>query len=255
MPADPELRPILNPGISRSSVQRDHAVITPESHVPVLLPGWENAEAVVLISQEMGAKFGQLLAHCHAGARLAPLAAGDEYFVLVLNGSAQLRQGDLDQPLSTDHYAYLAPSLPWTLSCDDEATLMLFRKPYCPLAGHSAPAPFVRALADVPAEPFLGDEGALLQTLLPDDPAWDWGINLFEFVPGGTLPNVENHFMEHGLYLLGGQGVYRLGDHWYPVQAGDCIWMGPYLLQWYVAAGKTNSRYIYYKETNRAPLG
>ncbi|MEM1232389.1 MAG: (S)-ureidoglycine aminohydrolase [Pseudomonadota bacterium] len=255
MAADPELRDILNPGISRSSVQRDHALITPESHVPVLLPGWDNAEAVVLISAEMGAKFGQLLAYCHAGSTLRPLSPKDEYFILALEGTVTVHHDTRSGSLDTDHYVYLPSGLDWRIESAGDATLMMFRKPYVPIAGHGAPAPFMRALADVPAEPFLGDEGALLQTLLPDDPAWDWGINLFEFVPGGTLPNVENHFMEHGLYLLGGQGVYRLGDHWYPVQAGDCIWMGPYLLQWYVAAGKTNSRYIYYKEMNRAPLG
>lgn len=242
-------------GLTRSSVHRDHALITPESHVPVMLPGWSNAEAIVLISQEMGAKFSQMLVHCQEGARLLPLAATDELFVLVLSGSIEATLNGASHNLAAEEYGYLPPQLGWQIDSANGAELMIFRKPYIAIDGQAAPAPMHRALKDVPAEPFLGDEGALLQTLLPDDPAYDWGINLFEFVPGGTLPNVENHFMEHGLYVLGGQGVYRLGDHWYPVQAGDCIWMGPYLLQWYVAAGKTNSRYIYYKEMNRPPLG
>ncbi|MFK7913238.1 MAG: (S)-ureidoglycine aminohydrolase [Pseudomonadales bacterium] len=246
---------IPHTGLTRSSVHRDHALITPESHVPVHLPGWDNAEAIVLISQEMGAKFGQMLVHCHAGASLKPLAATDEWFILVLSGSIDAHFDGGAHPVAADEYGYLPPHMDWQITSADGAELMVFRKPYIALAGQQPPGPMRRALKDIPAEPFLGDEGALLQTLLPDDPAHDWGINLFEFVPGGTLPNVENHFMEHGLYLLAGQGVYRLGDHWYPVQAGDCVWMGPYLLQWYVAAGKTNSRYIYYKEMNRAPLG
>ena len=29
---------------------------------------------------------------------------------------------------------------------------------------------------------------------------------------------VEVHVMEHGLLMLEGQGVYRLGDDWYPVR-------------------------------------
>ena len=131
---------------------------------------------------------------------------------------------------------------------------MVFAKPYIELPGQALPELLVQRLDDVPAEPFLGDEGALLQVLLPESLRFDWGINLFDFVPGGTLPNVESHFMEHGLFLLAGQGVYRLGDHWYPVTAGDCIWMGPYVPQWYVAAGKTHSRYLYYKEMNRPPV-
>lgn len=242
-------------GFSRTSIQRDHALITPESHVPILLPGWQNTESIVLISAEMGAKFGQLIARCAAGAKLVPLEPDDELLVMVRQGSAVVRFESTVWTLAVDDYAYLAPGLDWTIESADGAELLIFRKPYIPLAGAAVPESFKRALSDVPAEPFLGDEGALLQVLFPDDPGFDWGINVFEFVPGGTLPQVESHFMEHGLLVLDGQGVYRLGDHWYPVQKDDCIWMGPYLPQWYVAAGKTNSRYIYYKEMNRAPEG
>lgn len=28
------------------------------------------------------------------------------------------------------------------------------------------------------------------------------------------------------------------------MQAGDCIWMAPFVIQWYAALGKTRSRYI-----------
>lgn len=243
----------INTGISRSSVQRDHALITPESHVPIRLPGWRNADAVVQISPELGAKFSQMLIRCQPDAALQPLDPEWEWFVLVLEGSVQIAcDGDAWES-GRNAFCYLPPASDWRIRSGGESRLLAFTKPYVPLDGVSPPAATSRALADVPAEPFLGDEGALLQTLLPDDPSFDWGINLFEFQPGGTLPQVESHFMEHGLYLLDGQGVYRLGDHWYPVQAGDAIWMGPYLLQWYVAAGKTPSRYIYYKEMNRAP--
>lgn len=240
-------------GISRTSVQRNHALITPESHVPVQLPGWQNSSAVVVISPEMGAKFAQLLVNCGAQAQLQPLAAQDELFVLVQQGSVTISFADERWPLQQDDFAYLPPELNWRVTSDAGAQLLVFSKPYAPLAGVGAPPPLRSSLSAVPAEAFLGDEGALLQVLLPDQENFDWGINLFEFVPGGTLPQVESHLMEHGLLVLAGQGVYRLGDNWYPVQTGDCIWMGPYLPQWYVAAGKTNSRYIYYKEMHRAP--
>ena len=72
--------------------------------------------------------------------------------------------------------------------------------------------------------------------------------------PGATLPFVETHIMEHGLIMLSGQGVYRLEDSWYPVRAGDAIWMAPYCAQWFVAMGKVPARYLYYKDVNRAAL-
>ncbi|KAK6116299.1 hypothetical protein DH2020_049926 [Rehmannia glutinosa] len=45
-------------------------------------------------------------------------------------------------------------------------------------------------------------------------------------------PGEEVHYNQHGLLLLEGQGIYRLGDSWYPVQAGDAIWMAPFVPQW-----------------------
>ena len=38
-----------------------------------------------------------------------------------------------------------------------------------------------------------------------------------------------------------------------PVQAGDVIWMSAFCPQWFIAGGKSPSRYIYYKNVNRAP--
>lgn len=248
----------LHTGMTRTTVARNHALVTAESHVPVTLPGWTNAEVVVVISAEMGAKFEQSLVTCHAAAELVPLRAADELFVLVMDGSITLSLDGQTHDLSNDSFCYLPPHKEWQIASAQGATLLTFSKPYIPLGPAGALAPpelLVGDLAQVPAEPFLGDEGALLQVLFPDEPAWDWGINVFEFVPGSTLPNVESHFMEHGLFLLEGEGVYRLGESWYPVIAGDCIWMGPYLPQWFAATGKTNSKYIYYKEVHRPPVG
>ncbi len=244
---------ISHTGITRSAVFPDHAVITPESHVPVHLPQWQGVETVVLISSEMGAKFSQSLATCGAGAQMSALREDEQYFMLVLEGTVAFGVDGEEWQVGSNGFAYLAPGSNWQASAAEGSRLLIFAKPYVALDGVSAPESFNGSLDDVAAEPFLGDEGALLQVLLPEDLAFDWGINVFEFAPGGTLPQVESHFMEHGLYLLGGQGVYRLGERWYPVMEGDAIWMGPYLLQWFAATGKTPSRYIYYKEMQRSP--
>ena len=49
-------------------------------------------------------------------------------------------------------------------------------------------------------------------------------------------------------------GIYRLGDQWYPVTAGDFIWMGPFCPQWFGAIGKRPAKYLIYKDWNRSPL-
>jgi (S)-ureidoglycine aminohydrolase len=64
---------------------------------------------------------------------------------------------------------------------------------------------------------------------------------------------VEVHVMEHGLLMLEGEGIYRLDDCWYPVKAGDFIWMAPFCPQWFGALGKLPAKYLIYKDSNRHP--
>lgn len=99
-----------------------------------------------------------------------------------------------------------------------------------------------------------GDEALEVRTLLPADFAFDFAVNTMTFKPGATLPMVEIHVMEHGLLMLQGSGIYRLNDNWYPVTAGDFIWMGPYCPQWFGALGKVPAKYLLYKDWNRHPL-
>ncbi|VFQ63741.1 unnamed protein product [Cuscuta campestris] len=75
-----------------------------------------------------------------------------------------------------------------------------------------------------------------------------------DFQPGEFLNVKEVHYNQHGLLLLEGRGIYRLGDSWYPVEAGDAIWMAPFVPQWYAALGKTRTRYLLYKDVNRNPI-
>ena len=132
---------------------------------------------------------------------------------------------------------------------------MIFQKRFEPLAGVSKPGPGVGHEKSVTDNPFLGNDDARLQVLLPDRPEYDMAVNIFTYQPGATLPFVETHIMEHGLVMLRGQGVYRLDADYHPVMAGDVIWMAPYCPQWFVAMGKTSASYIYYTDVNRAPLG
>jgi (S)-ureidoglycine aminohydrolase len=132
--------------------------------------------------------------------------------------------------------------------------LVLFQKTYVPLAGTKTPSLYHGHASKVEGQPFLGNPKARLQTLLPDEPAFDLAVNIFTYQPGAALPFVETHIMEHGLLMLAGQGIYRLEVDWYPVTAGDVIWMAPYCPQWFTAVGDTPASYIYYKDVNRPLL-
>jgi (S)-ureidoglycine aminohydrolase len=97
----------------------------------------------------------------------------------------------------------------------------------------------------------MGDDALQVRVLVPDNPAFDFAVNTMTFLPGASLPMVETHVMEHGLLMLAGSGIYRLGDYWYPVAEGDFIWMAPFCPQWFGALGKTPAKYLIYKDWNR----
>ncbi|KAG5228792.1 (S)-ureidoglycine aminohydrolase [Salix suchowensis] len=105
-------------------------------------------------------------------------------------------------------------------------------------------------------QPLLETPGEVfeLRKLPPQSLLYDFNIHIMDFQPGEFLNVKEVHYNQHGLLLLEGQGIYRLGDSWYPVQSGDAIWMAPFAPQWYATLGKTRTRYLLYKDVNRNPL-
>jgi len=246
-----EITPIGN---TRSRVQRAHALIGPDSHVEAPLPGWADTQGTILISPAMGARFSQYLAAMEKGGKAGPPLAGMERFLYVLEGAVHLEAEGEDVRLEAGGYAYLPPGLPHRLNALEASRLNLFERRYCAVPRIPVPTLVIGRQQDVEGEPFLGDPDARLKTLLPDTPGYDLAVNLFTFQPGAALPFVEVHVMEHGLLMVEGKGIYRLGESWYPVAAGDAIWMASYCPQWCAAYGKGPAAYLYYKDVHRDPL-
>lgn len=240
-------------GATRNVVKKSYALLTPSGFVPSLLPGWENAVCIVLISPAMGAKFCQFLITLNKDGVGRGNTGKTEYFVYVLEGSASVMLDAKRHRMEAGSFVYIPPGKDIHFQ-GSNARLMIFQKVYERLAGTEAPAAMVGQQREVKGKPFLGHDEARLQVLLPDVPGFDMAVNIFTYQPGATLPFVETHVMEHGLLMLEGQGVYRLDADYHPVQAGDVIWMAAYCPQWFVAMGKTPASYIYYKNVNRDPM-
>jgi (S)-ureidoglycine aminohydrolase len=242
-------------GHTRARIAARHALITPANHVPSTVPGITGARVVVLVNGAMGAGFAQLLVAFQRGGRAAGPSCDIETFGYVASGGATVTVGGRRKRCGPGGYFFAPARQPWALSGPEAGTeVTLFQKRYVPLAGLPAPLPLIGDASKVMGLPFLGDPAARVRALLPDEPAFDMAVNVFSYKPGAHLPYVEVHIMEHGLLMLAGQGVYRLEDSWYPVQAGDAIWMAPYCAQWFVAMGKAPASYLYYKDVNRAAL-
>lgn len=247
----------MNPpfGQTRTRVAARHALIAPDGHVKSVVPGISGAAVVVVINEAMGAKFAQLLVTFEADGRLELPANEVETAGYFESGGATLAIESERRKCGPGGFFFAPAGKAWTLSAPKAGTrLTLFQKKFAAAAGLPAPRPIMGDAADVKGQPFLGDPDARLKVLLPDEPAFDLAMNVFTYQPGATLPFVETHVMEHGLLMLAGQGIYRLEDSWYPVAAGDAIWMAPYCPQWFVAMGRQPASYLYYKDVNRAAL-
>ena len=233
-------------GHTRSARRDDHLLHTPDTFVRAAWPGMVNGVAIVHASPAIGAAFTQYTAELVADGLLP--ATSVQRFVYVLSGEAQVAGASI----AAGGFAYVPAGDDGAVHTRGGARLAVIEKPYVALQGTPAPAAVTGHEADQPPQPLNGDTDLEVRALLPADPAFDFAVNTMAYRPGATLPMVEVHVMEHGLLFLEGGGIYRLGDAWYPVAAGDFIYMAPWCPQWFGALGKVPAKYLIYKDWNRA---
>lgn len=240
--------------LTRSVVKTTHAVISPDGYVNSNVPGWTNCTVNVIINEQMGAGLCQLLITCQPNARLQGVTRESQIFFYVIDGSCKVTVSGESQTISSAQYVYIPVGKEYVFEEIAEGTkLLTFHKVYEYLDGHPIPLTIFGNSATVPVAEYLGDAALRMQLLLPENLAFDMAVNIFTYDPGGHLPFVETHIMEHGLLYLQGQGIYMLDQQWYPIRKGDAIWMAPFCAQWFTAMGKEPAVYIYYKNVNRFP--
>jgi (S)-ureidoglycine aminohydrolase len=208
--------------------------------------------AIVHAGPALGAGFTQYTAEFDAGGELGGTPA--QRFIFVMEGVIKLDVENQSSELRSGGYAYLPSGLEHRVSAAENSRVAVIEKVYEPLPGIEPEGVIVSHEDDV-ASHALGDDLDLqVKCLLPDEMTFDFAVNTMVYQPGAALGLVEMHIMEHGLIMLEGGGIYRLGDSWYPVRAGDFIWMGPWCPQWFGALGKVPAKYLIYKNWNRHPL-
>jgi (S)-ureidoglycine aminohydrolase len=241
-------------GFTRSSLKPDHLLQTPDTFIRTPLNGAPGVEFILHAAPQLGAEFTQMTAEFSLGGTLAPASA--QRFLYVLEGELSLEVASQTHTLPSGGFAYIPEGTFHTVTATTKARAALIEKPYELSSSADQPQLLIGNQADVPAAVAIqGDEGLRIQLLVSDSPAHDFAVNIMTYDPGAALPMVEIHIMEHGLLMLEGGGIYRLGDHWYPVQAGDFIYMAPYCPQWFGALGRQPAKYLIYKDWRRHPLG
>jgi (S)-ureidoglycine aminohydrolase len=258
---DPSLPP-QNAMVTSRAVLKDHYALIPGilliDFVKGNLPFWEKTSTWVLASPAIGSgvRFVESLIKVeeNGGSSHPEDEEGVENFLFILAGKMVLGLGGETHLLHPGGFAFISAGTSWTCFNTEPTplTFLWFRKQYEPLPGHT-PRIIIGNENDIPQIPCPGTDGKVRdQYLIPlDDISYDMNININNWDPGSILPMTEVHYMEHGLYMLQGQGVYLLGDTWYEVTAGDFIWMSAFCPQSFYAAGPVPARYLLYKNMNR----
>jgi (S)-ureidoglycine aminohydrolase len=242
---------VHNLGRTRSSQQPNHLLLTPDSFVRTTLPGMKACSAIVHVGPALGARFTEYTAEIEAGGELGDTSA--QRFIFVIDGGVKLEADGKSSELSARGYAYLPEGVRHRVVATKISRVAVIEKPYDPIDS-VAPHLIVSNEDAVSSHPLGDDPDLQVKSLLPDEMSFDFAVNTMVYQPGASLSMVEMHVMEHGLIMLEGGGIYRLGDSWYPVTAGDFIWMGPWCPQWFGAIGKVPAKYLIYKNWNRHPL-
>jgi len=243
---------VHNLGQTRSSQKHNHLLLTPDTFVRTALPGMKACAAIVHAGPAMGARFTEYTAEFESGGELGPTTA--QRFLYVLEGQLKLEVDGPQNDLGARGYAYLPEGTSHRVLATKPSRAAVIEKHYEPLASFESPRAIVSSEDSIPSEPLDGDASLQVKHLLPDTMNFDFAVNSMVYQPGAALSMVEMHIMEHGLLMIEGGGIYRLGDSWYPVTAGDFIWMAPWCPQWFGAIGKAPAKYLIYKDWNRHPL-
>jgi len=240
-------------GSTRTSLKHDHLLQTPDTFVRTSLPGATSVDCIVHAAPQLGAAFVQWTAEFAVGGTLSGAPA--QRFLYILSGKLELQVEGQKYLLTEGSYAFIPAGVPHTVLAVIASRAAVIDKPYEALPGVAAPKAFVGQESSIAPVALMGDESLRVCSLVPSDPAYDFAVNTMTYDPGAALSMVEVHIMGHGLLMLEGGGIYRLGDSWYPVEAGDFIWMAPYCPQWFGALGKKPAKYLIYKDWQRHPLG
>jgi (S)-ureidoglycine aminohydrolase len=247
---------IIPPGIigsNRTMVTPHYAVMPPEGILESRLPGLEKTRIRFQTSPAMGAAFAQaLLEIAPGGGTTAPLRDGLQHFFYILEGAVELSADGETRQAGPGDFCYVPAGGTYSIrTTGAEARAIWIKKPYQAAPGIAPRGAFFGQRDAVP-KVNKHTAGRSWQALLGEaDLSMDMEINILSFAPGTYFPFVETHIMEHGLYMLEGQGLYLLGRDWHECWSGDFVWMGPYVPQQFYATGWGETAYLLYKNVNR----
>jgi (S)-ureidoglycine aminohydrolase len=223
------------------------------------LPHWEDTLAWVLARPMSGfaETFSQYLMEvAPGGGSVSPEPDPEaEGVIFLMEGELDLVIRGKTHRIEPGGFVFLPPGCPWTLRVPGQlpARFHWIRKRYEPVEGIAPPDVIIANDNDTSPEVMPETDGRWSTTRFVhwSDMRHDMHVTIVNMEPGATIPFLETHVMEHGLYVLEGKGVYRLNTDWVEVEAGDFMWLRAFCPQACYAGGPDTFRYLLYKDMNR----
>ncbi|MEC9102361.1 MAG: bifunctional allantoicase/(S)-ureidoglycine aminohydrolase, partial [Pseudomonadota bacterium] len=192
----------------RAIFTESYAVIpkgTMRDIVTSFLPFWDGTRLWVLSRPLSGfaETFSQYIMEVQpgGGSDRPETDAQAEAVLFVVEGSAALTVGGKTHELTPGGYAYLPPACGWTLRNTGDQTLRFhwIRKAYEPVEGLDTPDVLILNEQDIAPTPMPGTDGKWATTRFvdPSDLRHDMHVTIVTFEPGGVIPFLEAHVMEH----------------------------------------------------------
>ena len=227
--------------------------------VTSFLPGWDGMRMWVIARPLSGfaETFSQYIVELQPGGGSdTPETDSDAQGVLfVTEGNMTLVLDGTSHALEPGSFAYIPAGSNWSVrnSGDALAGFHWIRKHWQSAPGVSKPAGFVTNERDIEPNVMPDTEGrwSTSRFVDPTDMSHDMHVTIVNFEPGGVIPFLETHVMEHGLFVLEGKAAYRLNQDWVEVEAGDFMWLRAFCPQACYAGGPGRFRYLLYKDVNR----
>lgn len=238
-------------GHNRAVVTSQYAIMQLPGTLPSQIPGISDTTIRIQTAPAMGAEFAQIMLEMNPGGGTTRDRDEElQHFFFVVDGTVELKIDGESHQLESQGYAYVPVGHTCRFNAVGHARMIWIRKPYEPV-DLPTPEPLISHRDNIERSRHT-TEGRYWQYLLPtDDLAFDMNVNILGFQPGNYFPYVETHIMEHGLFMLEGQGLYLLGGDWHEAVVDDFIWMAPYCPQQFYCTGWGEAAYLLYKNVNR----
>ncbi|PKA44492.1 bifunctional allantoicase/(S)-ureidoglycine aminohydrolase [Rhizobium sullae] len=227
--------------------------------VTSVLPHWTGARAWVLSRPLSGFSetFSQYLMEVQPGGgsdRPEPDKRA-EAALFVVDGEMTVEFDGMANELRPGSFAYIPAGAQWCIRNEGTASVKFhwIRKAFQDVDGLEPPPAIFTHEEERPISwmPDTDERWGTTRFIDPADVRYDMHLNIVTFEPGATIPFMETHVMEHGLYVLEGKAVYRLNQDWVEVEAGDFMWLRSFCPQACYAGGPDRFRYLLYKDVNR----